>query len=122
MFWEFNLHVMSYIDRLQFLKLITLEHRLLVLSLCMFHKIFNRFVYCDVLTQFRAPSRQLLSHKYKLFILSCKSNVRKNFFSLKLLRIWNSLPESIVSSNVMTAFMRRICEFDLSDYLRLNEF
>ena len=112
---------MSYVDRLQFLKRIILEHRRLVLSVCMFHKIFNRFVHCDVLKQFQAPSRQLFSHKYKLFIPFCKSNVQKNFFSLKMLRIWNSLFESFVSSTVMTAFKRRICKFDLSDYLRLNE-
>ena len=38
-----------------------------------------------------------------------------------MLRIWNNLSESIVSLNVMTAFKRRICKFDLSAYLRLNE-
>ena len=38
--------------------------------------------------------------------------------SLKMLQVWNRLPESIVSSNVMTSFKRRL---DLSDYLRLNE-
>ena len=59
LFWKFNPPVMSYVDRLQFLKRNTLEHRLLVLSLCMFHKIFNRFVHCDVLKQFQASSRQL---------------------------------------------------------------
>ena len=93
--WKFNLPVMSYVDRLQFSYRNNLEHRRLVLSLCMFHRIFNRFVHFDVLM--------------------------KNFFSLKMLRIWNSLHESIVSSTVMTAFKRRICKFNLSDYLQLNE-
>ena len=55
----------------------TLEHRLLVLFLCMFYNIFSRFVHCDVFKQFQAPSRQLRSHKYKLFIPFCKYNERK---------------------------------------------
>ena len=52
MFWKCNLPVMSHVDRLLFLKRNTLEHRRLALFFCMFHKIFNRFVYCDVLKQF----------------------------------------------------------------------
>ena len=119
-FWKCNLPILSYVERLKFLKRDTLEHRRLVLSLCMFKKIFHGFVHCDILKKFQVPSRQLRSHKYKLFVPFCKSKVRYNFFSLKMLRVWNNLPENIVSSNVMTAFKHRISQIDLSCYLRWN--
>ena len=85
--------------------------------------------YCDVLKQFLVMylnNFKLHLDNFVVININClflfvNLMYEKKFFSLKMLRIWNSLPESIVSSNVMIAFKRRICKFDLSDYLRLNE-
>ena len=54
-------------------------------------------------------------HNHKLFVPFCRSNIRKNYFVFRKLRIRNELPKVIVCSNVFTAFKRRINENDLSN-------
>ena len=43
---------MDYFNRLLFLKQHTLEHRLVVLSLCTFYDIYHKFVCCNILDSF----------------------------------------------------------------------
>jgi len=41
---------------------------------------------------------------YKLFVNHCRINVRKHFFSERIIRVWNSLPPSIVSVESLLSF------------------
>ena len=88
-FYKCGLPRMSYNDQLQFLDRDTLELRRLILSLCVFYDIYYGHVYCNVLTNFTVPMLTLRGNDHRLFIPFCKSNVRKNFFKFRMLRIWN---------------------------------
>ena len=41
---------------------------------------------------------------YKLFVNHCRINVRKHFFSERIIKVWNSLPLSIVSFKSLLSF------------------
>ena len=41
----------------------------------------------------------------------------KNFFTNRVINIWNALPDSIVTSSSVSSFKRNIAQFDLSRYL-----
>ena len=43
-------------------------------------------------------------HSFKLFVPRCGTDVRKRFFSLRVPQSWNSLPESVVSSETLSGF------------------
>ena len=114
---------MSYIERLSYLRernimCDTLELRRLQLSLCTFYNIYRKHVCCDVLDNFRPGALYLRGNSCRLYVPFCKTKVRKEFFTFKLLSFWNSLPESVVSSNVTNAFKWRLGEIDFNEFLR----
>jgi len=41
---------------------------------------------------------------YKLFVNHCRINARKHFVSERIIRVWNSLPPSIVSFESLLSF------------------
>ena len=118
-FYKCNLNRMSYPDRLKVLNICTLEHRRLMLSLGIFYKIYHKFVKCNILQSYHAPSLVLRGHTCRLFVPFCRSTIRKKYFVFKILPIWNKLPNAVVNTNVFISFMNYLHEFDLSDYLRL---
>ena len=56
-------------------------------------------------------------HSLKLSVPLCKSNIRKNFFAVRVVPIWNSLPQQIVSANSPAAFKNQISKYDFSLFL-----
>jgi hypothetical protein len=117
-FYKCGLQHMSYLDRLNLLKCNSLEYRRLILSLTTFYNIYNGHVSCNVLHNYVTPALQLRGHSHRLFVPFCKTNIRKNFFSLRMLQIWNCLPSVVVSSNVTSAFKYRLHNIDFDAYLR----
>ena len=47
-------------------------------------------------------------NRYKLKKQFCKSDVRKNAFSLRVVNLWNSLPHDVVKSPSVDAFKGRL--------------
>ena len=47
---------------------------------------------------FQKPFRTHIGHSLKLFKPQCKTNVRQNFFSQRVIDMWNSLPEEVMSA------------------------
>ena len=47
-------------------------------------------------------------HAYKLSKRSFNLNVRKNFFSLRVINDWNNLPPSIVEAETMNSFKAKL--------------
>ncbi len=121
-FKKCKLPYMCYTDRLNYLNMQTIEYRRLVLSLTMFYNVYHENVSCNVLSNqiFNCISENLRGNSCRMFIPFCKSSVRKSFFAFKMLPIWNSLPNVIVTSNVSRGFMFRLNDCDLNRYLRLN--
>ena len=47
-------------------------------------------------------------HARKLFKIRANRNTRKNFFTLRICNLWNSLPELVVESKDVLQFEKRI--------------
>ena len=56
-------------------------------------------------------------HSYKLFLPDSRINCRQHFFAVRVVRIWNSLPEDIVSANRLSLFVRLLNRVNLSEFL-----
>ena len=90
---------LSYAERLAKIKLPSLEHRRLIYELALCFKIVHgtsAIKFSDFF--FRPNSKNLRGHPFRLAIPISKNNVRKHFFAVRVIPIWNSLPTSIVTS------------------------
>ena len=56
-------------------------------------------------------------HSFKLFLPDSRVNCRQHFFAVRVLRIWNSLPEEVVSSDHLSLFIRRLQGVELNQFL-----
>ena len=108
---------MDYCDRIKILQICSIERDRFVKCLTMFHKIYHKFVVCNVLNDFTFPLylSHLRGHDKRLFVPLVKKSVRKSYFVFRFARVWNSLPQNVVSSNVSKAFCCRLGLLNLSD-------
>jgi acyl CoA:acetate/3-ketoacid CoA transferase len=53
-------------------------------------------------------NRNTRGHKYKLFKPRCRLNIRKNSFCIRVVNMWNSLPENVVTVKTLLTFERRL--------------
>ena len=111
----------NYAQRLKIFGLKSLEYRRLELDLLLCYKIINAlccinfddfFSWAPIQT--RRPNNMQLSRKH------CHVNAVFNFFSYRVVRVWNLLPQYIVSSPSLAAFARRLKNFDLYKIYALN--
>ena len=107
-----GLHDQPYVDRLAGLHLPSLQyHRLrgdLILLYCMYHN--NLGVnFTDYFTTLHVTSTR--SHSCKLFKPNAISRVRSNFFSIRIIDFWNSLPDFIIQVPSITDFKNLLDNF-----------
>ena len=62
------------------------------------------------------PLSTTWGHIYKLFKKRCYTTVRSNFFTERIVNIWNNLSGS-VDFRSLTSFVRTVKLVDLSNYL-----
>ena len=89
---------LSYKQRLQCLKLDTLELRRLYFDMRMMYKIIYGLIdvaFDDLLTF--SPNRSTRGLVYKLYCSKSNLNVRSHFFSQDRITAWNSLPNDVVT-------------------------
>jgi len=55
-----------------------------------------------------APSSALRGHIYKLKKRHCYSQMRSNFFSFRVVNLWNNLPSDVVSAPSVNVFKERL--------------
>jgi len=55
----------------------------------------------------------------KLAKPSCSSDVRKYFFSHRIVDAWNSLSDVVVQSPSVKCFMKRLCSVNLDNFLSI---
>jgi len=55
------------------------------------------------------------THK-KLIVNHCRINVRKKFFCERIIKVWNSLPPSIVHFNSLSSFKNSLNKVNLCIY------
>jgi hypothetical protein len=100
-----------YPERLRTLNLPCLEHRRLRGDMI------DTFKYVKGMYIVNKPQLQLSKakdtrgHSLKLAKGHCRLNVRSNYFSHRVVNVWNSLPESVVSATSVNCFKSRLDAF-----------
>ena len=107
----------SYTERLKRLKLQSLEVRRLRGQLIEVYKIINGFD--KVQSRLLLVDNNLLTRNngFKLLGKRFRTDKAKNFFSNKIVRVWNLLPNSIVSSESINQFKNRLDKYFTNDNL-----
>jgi len=110
---------MSYVDRLAKLGLPSLELRRLHLDLIYCYKVvfglvkLNSVQSADLFELSTVTATR--GHSYKLYKPRCTVNVRVNFFSCRVVNVWNSLPDSVSFVSLCT-FKRSLMAVDFNKF------
>ena len=118
----------GYIERLDYLKLDSLELRRIHRDLIMVYKILHGIVYTPnnnvLLPLIGAPGTVVSTrgHKYKIKSMSFRLDIKKNHFCNRVVNIWNGLPDSTASSSSSLRFKQALRSIDLSHAVKLNRF
>ncbi len=82
-----------YLRRIEVLNLESLEERRLKADLTMVYQIIHHLIDLNFNEFFTyAPDVGTRSHGHKLFVNICRLNIRKHFFSNRIVQVWNKLP------------------------------
>jgi len=101
----------SYEERLRALKLPTLRYRQLRGDMIQLYKYVNTKYDTNFVLQLHYKSvlekrYDTRGHRYKLVPQLRKYDLRKHFFVNRLVKIWNSLPDDVVSACSVNSFKR----------------
>jgi hypothetical protein len=111
----------SYGERLNDLSLDTLELRRLHKDVVLCYKIIHGLVDLDPQDFFTFSRRDGgRGHNQKLFVPQTRLDCRKRFFSSRVVNIWNSLPQDVISSPTLSLFKRRLADVDFSRFLKYD--
>ncbi len=109
-----------YQQRLDVLQLDSLELCRLRTDLTWVYKIINGLVDLDPTDFFNFWHTKARSNTKKLYPTKCQNwlNCRRNFFSLRIVNVWNSLPDSVVNSESLAVFKNKLNKTDFTPFLR----
>uniref|UniRef100_A0A3B3RWV8 Reverse transcriptase domain-containing protein n=1 Tax=Paramormyrops kingsleyae TaxID=1676925 RepID=A0A3B3RWV8_9TELE len=100
-----GLRGMSYEERLAELNLFSLEQRRLRGDMIQVYKILTGLDAVQPNDYFNISlNTRTRGHKWKLAGEHFKTNLRKHFFTQRVVRVWNSLPASVVEAKTMGSF------------------
>ncbi len=71
-------------------------------------KIVKGLVSTDVLSHFKFATFSSRGHSCKLLTVSSRTDVRSNSFFVRVVPVWNSLPEEVVACHTVITFKRRL--------------
>ncbi len=107
-----SLSELSYNERLEKLSAHSLKTRRLIIDLTLVYKILNNLTNLDPNELFVQDNEGITrGHSRKLLVQRANHDPYKFFFSNRVVPIWNSLPESIISSNSLSSFRSKIGVF-----------
>ena len=112
--WVTGMKGKTYEQRLRLLNITTLEKRRQRGDLIEVYKILTGKEDIDpsYFFQFASQELNLRGHHLKLYKKPCRLNVRKYFFTQRIVSLWNSLPNRVVTAPSVNSFKKR-----LDDYL-----
>ena len=122
-----GLHDTPYLDRLANLKLERLELRRVRYDLCMAFSIIKRLNslnFSDFFS-FATASQATRSHSRNSYLLHAPSpriDVRKNSFSVRVVKYWNFLSDDVVSAKSLSCFKLRLAKVCLDSLCKVNYF
>lgn len=107
-----NLKKLCYIDRLKVLELPTLKYRRLRGDMIETYKILTGKYDCSVVPNLSLTSNTITrGHSYKLETHRTNYDLRKHFFTNRIVKIWNSLPLDVVNSTNTNMFKNHLDKF-----------
>ena len=97
---------MPYIDRLKYLKLSSLAYRRRRRDMITVYQIFNNRIDLNWKQFFKlSPTVGLTrGHDLKLFKSQSNKELRRNYFSNRVIKDWNSLPYEVIHTNSLNSF------------------
>ena len=112
-----NLFESPYMERLNILKMITLEERRIYLDIILMYKIVHGLVDLEFEKYCRFNTRGTRGHPLKLnVILSSRVNCHKYHFFSRIVKIWNAVPTEIITIEKLAVFKKRIYDFDVKNF------
>ena len=125
LFKRIKIPMTSYADRLSMLGFHSLEYRRVFLDLVMCFKIVKKLVDLDASDFFHINLSPYTTrgNSIKLSPLTTPHhNYRANFFSVRIIPIWNSLPDTVVKSSSERTFRLMLNNVDLSIFCKCYAF
>jgi ribonuclease P/MRP protein subunit RPP40 len=111
----------SYIDRLKKLNLPTLVYRRHRGDMIETFKIMHGLYNVDSTLHFILSHNVLTrGHRFKLFHMHVHYDLRKYFFVNRIVSLWNSLPDYVVSADTVNSFKNRLDKHWLSQDFKFN--
>ena len=117
-----SLRNLSYKECLIALNLPTLVYRRKRGDIIMVLKIMKGIVDLNYTTFFKLSTNNTRGHELKLFKQRSRLNVRRNFFSQRIVESWNALPEEIVSCTTVLHFEKLYDSFHCERKYNFNGF
>ena len=112
-FWN-----LSYAERLNRLQLQSLENRRLLSDLVLCFNIVHGLLALPLDDFFKMHNySSTRGHSFKLIIPPSKTNRSKFFFSSRVIPVWNSLPQELISVTTSSHFKKLISSHDLTVFL-----
>ena len=102
---------LDYTSRLKALNLPSLEHRRRVADMVQVYKIIYDLERIEKEHFFTYSQTMARGHSKKLFKPRARLNLRKNSFSHRVIKDWNSLPEYVISAADLDTFKASLSEF-----------
>ena len=100
---------LPYPDRLKSLGLPTLEYRRLRADMLQTYRIMTGIDHLNPECLFvLSQDTRIRGHKYRIYKQRCSSQMRRNFFSFRVVDLWNSLPAEVVESPNINIFKNRL--------------
>lgn len=99
---------LNYEKRLESLEIISLEERRVRGDLIEVYKIVKGIDKLQFSDFFEFNNNGLRGHKYKLAKKRNRLDIRQNFFSQRIVDVWNELPEKVVESESLNTFKNRL--------------
>jgi len=117
-----GLKLLSYSERLATCNLPSLELRRLMFDLVLCFKIVHKLIDLEFndFFEFECNKYNTRGHMYKLRIPKIMNSTRKNFFSIRVLPVWNYLPSDLVSAPTVNSFKSQLKLIDFSKFLYRN--
>jgi hypothetical protein len=103
---------LEYPDRLLALNMFTFERRKLRGDMILVYKMFQGLVNIDVNNFFTLETdSRTRGHEFKIKKVNCNLDIRKHFFSHRVVNFWNTLTSYVVNSSSLDIFKGRLDKF-----------
>ncbi len=107
----------SYVERLNKLEAIPLELRRLQLDLLFTFKLRRGGMGVAFSRYFQSKASRTRGHLFQIYPQRSNKDIRKHFFSCRIVEAWNKLPEHIVKSRTISQFKKLLCTKEVTDIL-----